>query len=358
MRILQLIDSLEAGGAERMAVNYANALAQQIEFSGLVSTRKEGDLKAQVQTKVSYLFLNKKSTLDIKALCSLRRYVIDNKIDWVQVHSTSFFMAVLLKFSFPSIKLIWHDHYGDSEFLSSRSKTIYRLGLPFYRGVISVNEKLKDWTRQTFHFENVVYFPNFSTGSKSTLITTILKGKKGKRILSLANLRPQKNHFLLIQIAKRIKISHPDWTFHLVGKDFKDEYATQINQAIIGNHLEKTVFIYDSKPDVENILSQSTIGILTSASEGLPLALLEYGMAQIPVVVTNVGEMPAIIENEINGYVVPVEEQQFYEKLVNLMEDERKQSIFAERLSKTMIEKFGESSIIKSYLDWITDNCK
>jgi len=203
-----------------------------------------------------------------------------------------------------------------------------------------------------------VYFPNFSTGSKSTLITTILKGKKGKRILSLANLRPQKNHFLLIQIAKRIKISHPDWTFHLVGKDFKDEYATQINQAIIGNHLEKTVFIYDSKPDVENILSQSTIGILTSASEGLPLALLEYGMAQIPVVVTNVGEMPAIIENEINGYVVPVEEQQFYEKLVNLMEDERKQSIFAERLSKTMIEKFGESSIIKSYLDWITDNCK
>jgi len=143
MRILQLIDSLEAGGAERMAVNYANALAQQIEFSGLVSTRKEGDLKAQVQTKVSYLFLNKKSTLDIKALCSLRRYVIDNKIDWVQVHSTSFFMAVLLKFSFPSIKLIWHDHYGDSEFLSSRSKTIYRLGLPFYRGVISVNEKGK-----------------------------------------------------------------------------------------------------------------------------------------------------------------------------------------------------------------------
>ena len=29
MRILQLIDSLEAGGAERMAVNYANALAKQ-----------------------------------------------------------------------------------------------------------------------------------------------------------------------------------------------------------------------------------------------------------------------------------------------------------------------------------------
>jgi glycosyltransferase involved in cell wall biosynthesis len=64
-----------------------------------------------------------------------------------------------------------------------------------------------------------------------------------------------------------------------------------------------------------NILSQSTIGILTSASEGLPLALLEYGMAKIPVVVTNVGEMPAIVRDDINGYVVPVEEQLFYEKV-------------------------------------------
>ena len=36
MRILQLIDSLEAGGAERMAVNYANALAKQIDFKSRV----------------------------------------------------------------------------------------------------------------------------------------------------------------------------------------------------------------------------------------------------------------------------------------------------------------------------------
>jgi hypothetical protein len=58
MRILQLIDSLEAGGAERM-VNYANALTQQIECSGLVCTRKEGALKNQLDSKVAYLFLDK-----------------------------------------------------------------------------------------------------------------------------------------------------------------------------------------------------------------------------------------------------------------------------------------------------------
>ena len=34
MRIAQVIDSLDVGGAEQMAVNYANALLKEISFSG------------------------------------------------------------------------------------------------------------------------------------------------------------------------------------------------------------------------------------------------------------------------------------------------------------------------------------
>ena len=54
MRILQLIDSLEAGGAERMALNYANALVDTLGFSALVATRKEGALLEQIDSKVTY----------------------------------------------------------------------------------------------------------------------------------------------------------------------------------------------------------------------------------------------------------------------------------------------------------------
>jgi hypothetical protein len=57
--------------------------------------------------------------------------------------------------------------------------------------------------------------------------------------------------------------------------------------------------------------------------------------------------MPAIVENDINGYVVPVEEQLFYEKLVILMEDESKH-IFAERLFMTVVDKFGENKLFKA----------
>ncbi|MBX9889600.1 MAG: glycosyltransferase [Flavobacteriaceae bacterium] len=360
MRIAQIIDSLEAGGAERMAVNYANALTEKIDFSGLVCTRKEGALQLQLDKKVVYSFVHKKSALDLVAIWKLRRYVKRNKVGLLHVHSTSFFMALVLKLICPSIKLIWHDHYGQSEFLASRNKILFRIGLPFYHGVISVNKKLKKWTTQSFHFKNVIYLPNFSSQViKAThQPDTILKGKQGKRIVLLANLRPQKNHFLLIQIAKRVKLSHSDWTFHLVGKDFKDAYAAQIKKAVIENKLDDTVFIYGSKEDVSHILSQSTIGILTSSSEGLPLALLEYGNATIPVVVTNVGEIAEVVTNNTNGYVVSGNEHLFYEKLVNLMEDQEKRATFAKALSLTMVEKFGMTSIIKQYLKWLDNNIK
>ena len=156
MRILQIIDSLEAGGAERMAVNYANALAEAIDFSGLVVTRKEGPLLTQVNNKVSYLYLNKKGTIDWKALFTLRKFVFENKVEVIHAHSTSFFLAFLLKLSCPSLQLIWHDHYGDSEFLSKRPSLALRLTLPFFDGIIAVNQKLKIWAEQKMHFKKTL----------------------------------------------------------------------------------------------------------------------------------------------------------------------------------------------------------
>jgi len=71
MRIVQIIDSLAVGGAEKMAVNYANALSGKIEFSGLVATRAEGTLKNQLHEAVSYLFLNRKKVIDFGAIFKL-----------------------------------------------------------------------------------------------------------------------------------------------------------------------------------------------------------------------------------------------------------------------------------------------
>ncbi|MBA4318848.1 MAG: glycosyltransferase [Flavobacterium sp.] len=359
MRILQIIDSLEAGGAERMAVNYANALADTIAFSGLVVTRKEGPLLNQVSKKVSYLYLNKKGIIDLKSLFKFRKFVIENDIEIIHAHSTSFFLAFLLKLSYPSIKLIWHDHYGDSEFLSKRPSLALRMILPFFNGIIAVNQNLKLWAEQKMHFKNVVYLPNFPSKENDILKDTNLKGIKGKRIVSLANLRVQKNHFLLLEVAKKVQISHPEWTFHLVGKDFEDDYSKKIKNLIKEFNLENNVFIYGSKEDIQNILEQSTIAILTSQSEGLPVALLEYGWYAKPIVVTNVGEIPLLIQNGVNGFMVGTNNAQlFYESLVKLMENETLQNDFGKALQQTINNDYSEKSVIDKYLGWLANSRK
>lgn len=354
MRILQLIDSLEAGGAERMAVNYANGLAKQIEFSGLVVSRKEGALVNQVDEGVSYLFLNRKRVIDFKALFNLRNYVKINKVIVVHAHSTSFFLAFLLKLIHPSIKILWHDHYGDSEFLYKRHLLALRLIAPFFSGIIAVNRKLKVWAQKKLHFKNAIYLPNFPAEEKNITEHTILKGIVGKRIVSLANLRIQKDHFLLLEVAKMLKLSHAEWTFHLVGKDFDDAYSKQIQSLIIEHHLEKNVFLYGTKQDIKNILDQSTIAILTSQSEGLPMAILEYGWHKKTVVVTNVGEISSVIQNEKNGFVVPARtEQLFYEAVVKLIENDVLRTDFGNLLYDTVTENYAEDVVIKKYLDWL-----
>lgn len=354
MRIVQLIDSLEAGGAERMAVNYANALADEIEFSGLITTRKEGVLKKQLEEKVAYLFLNKKSTVNFIAVFKFRKYIIKNKVQIIQAHSSSFFLAILVKLSLPKIRIIWHDHYGNSDFLENRSRFFLQIAKFFFNGIIAVNENLQTWSLRQLHFKNVIYLSNFAVIEKGINRQTILKGQPGKRIVCLANLRPQKNHFLLLEVAAKLRASHPDWSFHLLGKDFQDSYSQKMKGELKRKQLENHVFLYDSCSDVTEVLKQTQIGILTSNSEGLPVALLEYGLHKKAVVLTNVGDIAAVVENNKNGFLVqPNNVELFYSKLVDLINTKLLQESFAENLHQTIVEHFSQASIIKQYIHWI-----
>jgi glycosyltransferase involved in cell wall biosynthesis len=200
----------------------------------------------------------------------------------------------------------------------------------------------------------VIYLPNFPSEENEVSERTILQGIQGKRIVSLANLRVQKDHFLLLKVAKKVRKSHPDWTFHLIGKDFEDDYSIKIKALILDYNLESNVFIYGSRQDIKNILNQSTLGILTSQSEGLPVALLEYGLQKKAVVVTNVGEVPLLIEDGINGFIVEKgEEQLFYNSIVQLMENDTLLANFGKALHQTIINNYSETTVLNKYLDWL-----
>ncbi len=316
MRVLQLIDSLEAGGAERIAVSCANMLSA-ITKSYLCSTRAEGALLKTVDKKVSYLFLNKKTTIDIFAIWKLKKFIKNNKISIIHAHSSSYFLAVCVKLIHPKLKIIWHNHYGNSEQLSFFQLAILKLASYFFSVNIAVNDNLKKWAIKNLHCKKVYYVPNFvDFSSKNIEKTTHLKGIEGKKIVCLANFRPAKDHFNLIKAFAEVQKKHPEWTLHLVGKIFEDTYSKTLFKTIKKLKLENNTFSYGSCDDVDYILQQAEIGLLSSKIEGLPVSLLEYGKNQLAVIVTNVGDCATVVTHEKNGLVVSKKNSEELEKAI------------------------------------------
>jgi glycosyltransferase involved in cell wall biosynthesis len=354
MRIVQIIDSLEVGGAEKMAVNYANSLSEKVSFSGIIATRKQGDLYNQIENKENYFFLNRKGLLDIGSVFRLKTYLKKNKIDFIHAHGTSFFIAFCSKIFFPKVKIIWHDHNGARPSQNWNQNKLLLFCSIFFSGIIVVNHDLALWCKKVLKFKKVLYLPNFISNNIHQEKQTLLKGEAGKKILCLANLRNPKNHNLLVNIAIKTFEKYPDWSFHLVGKDSSDDYSKQLKEKILLNNLSNNVFIYGLKTDTFHIINQATICVLTSTSEGLPVALLEYGMQEKPVLSTDVGQIPMIIYDEKNGYIVSVtDEKLFYKRLEMLIESPSIRANFGAELNNNILENYSEKFVLKKYLYWI-----
>jgi len=346
MRILQIIDSLHPGGAERMAVNIANGLVDKVSLSALCCGREEGLLKEQLDSKVDYLFADRKGKLGISGVFRTLNFIKKHQITHIHTHSTSIYFGYMLKLLRPNLKLIWHDHYGNSEFLDNRPLFWIKIISNKITAIIVVNQLLLDWANANRLSKNLYYLANFVSLKKEEEHLQPIPGTEGKRVVCLANLRPQKNQVLLLDAWQAINVMFPDWNLLLVGKSFKDTYEKKLRLTIERNELNQCVHILGSRTDTSHILELSTIGVLASKSEGLPLALLEYGLSGLPVVVTDVGACQEVVGD--CGIVVPCDDTEALSKaLMQLMGNAQLQSSYGKGLHKKINEEYGE----KRYLD-------
>lgn len=348
LKIIQIIDSLAVGGAEMMAVNIANGLSTLGVESYICSTRSEGLLKEKIAKEVNYIFLNKKGIVDVKAIIKLKQYIKQHNIGIIHAHSSSFFIAVMVKLILPSVKIVWHDHYGKSENIDRRKSVALKLSSLFFNQVISVNQILLQWSKSTLLCKKVMFLANFASLLKTSQ-KTHLKGEEGKRIVCVAAFRPQKDHFNLLQAFEIIINKYPDWTLHLVGEKHDDIYSHQVDAVVNSESLKNQVFFYGSCLDIKYVLDQGTIAVLPSSSEGLPVSLLEYGLAGLPVVVTDVGECKNVVKNY--GLVTSKENAvELANKIEIYINDEELRKLHAEQLKKHITENYSEKAYFSKLL--------
>lgn len=134
-----------------------------------------------------------------------------------------------------------------------------------------------------------------------------------------ATLRPRKGQRILIEAFQRLVSAHPKAVLVLAGEG-SDRQALEefVTEKRLGDHVRLPGRIQP----VKDLHAASDVAVMASYNEGLSNACLEAAAAGLPLVVSDVGGLPEIVEHGASGYVAPAGDlEQFIERLDALLGD-------------------------------------
>ena len=121
-------------------------------------------------------------------------------------------------------------------------------------------------------------------------------------VIVVARLEPVKGHETLLNAFKTAASRHPQLRCLIVGEGRMRESLTARMKQL---QLEDKVHFTGFRDDVSSLLAMSDAFCLPSLSEGLPYALLEAVAYRLPLLVSDVGGMAALLTNRENAILVP-----------------------------------------------------
>lgn len=162
-------------------------------------------------------------------------------------------------------------------------------------------------------------------------------------IVSTGRITKDKGFDILWEIIKQLK-EIPNIKFVIAGDgNYKEEWLSEIKQQGFDNK----VFLLGYRNDIDNILKESNIFIICTKHETLCISLLEAGINSLPLIASDVGGIPEIIEDGKNGFLIPVgDEEGFKEKLLKLISEGELRKEIGEAARNYIKDKFEERKIV------------
>jgi len=148
---------------------------------------------------------------------------------------------------------------------------------------------------------------NISTDSVRIELRDKLKLPQNVRIMSSVGwLKPVKGHkYLLEAFSTFTKASSQKWILVLLGEgELEEELKDQAKELSI---LDDVLFA-GFQDNVQDWLGASDLMVSATLSEGLSNALIEATATGLPIIATNVGGNPEVVEHEFNGLLVESED--------------------------------------------------
>lgn len=315
--MLHLVDSLNIGGTETQMAGIALRMQRNGQQTTVGCLRAEGPLLPVLQRAgVPVVEFRKGKTLlsvnGVRQLIQLTAF-LRGRFDVVHAHDLwSTLLGVPAgRLARVPVVIASRRYLADLEwytpFRNRVVRWLYRLSTRVLVNSRAVHEQLVTRDRVARKKVRIVYnavdferFVGLRRG-RNKLLPTI--PDRSRVIAVLANMYSRvKGHDCLISAARIVCEDEPDVVFLLIGDGpERPRLETQARNS----GLEKNIVFIGQRTDIPELLACCDFSVLPSENEAFPNALLESMCAGLPVVATAVGGCKEIIEEEVNGLLVP-----------------------------------------------------
>ena len=161
------------------------------------------------------------------------------------------------------------------------------------------------------------------------------------------NIRPEKNHKLLISAFSKIAMEFKEAHLLIVGLDCMNY---EIHQFAKQTDAAERIHFLGQRKDVAAILNILDIFCLTSVNEGLPLTVLEAMASGVPVIGSDVMGINEVITDNVNGLLFPNnDEVSLVETIKKLLLDDKLSSRIIKEGRLYVLKKHNLEDKLKEY---------
>jgi glycosyltransferase involved in cell wall biosynthesis len=363
MKIIHIILNLGYGGAENMLVKLVN---QDTENEILIITLTDycpliGNIKNKNVTVISGF---KSGPLNhvlsfikiIKLLSEFKPSIIQA---WMY-HSE--LMGLIIKLFYPKAKLFWNIRCSTSEWINLRLRNraifkVLKMGSGLVSGII-VNSRIELLASIDLGYpkEKLIYIPNgfeFIEERDKLKYREILLNKFNIEIDAILIGMVTRNHVLkdldtMLMAFQLIKKRTNGIHLILVGAGFDSQFEKKVEQY----NIDKFVHYYGTTNNVFDVLFGFDIAVLSSRTESFPNVIAEYMLASLPIVSTDVAEIPEIVGD--SGIVVPSgNPEALCDAIVSVINMSHEDKVLmGKKARQRILENYPIDKIYNSYLDY------
>jgi glycosyltransferase involved in cell wall biosynthesis len=171
-----------------------------------------------------------------------------------------------------------------------------------------------------------------------------------KIVTMVGRLMPPKNYPMFIEAARMAGEHKLPLHFIIVGTgSLRDELEAMVRKL----NIEKFVHFTGIRTDIPEILASSDIFLFTTKSEGFPNAILEAMAAELPVITTNFGSVGELIEDGVNGTIIPINDASAaVAALKSYLDNPSKARLLAAAARASVEQRFSMQAMVNNTLQF------